>query len=199
MTGDGVADLGVGAAPGGGPRARLFDGRTGDLLSDRFYGPDAARGGASVALSADGVFVGSGGGRAASVGLYDVRTGNLIREFLPFPGYDGPVNVATGDLDGDGRAELIATPGAGGGPVVAAFDARTGAAVGTFLAGPAGDRGGLSVTSADVDGDGKAEVVVGELAGRAARVYRAGGPCWPPSRGSTTRTTRAACRSGPAT
>jgi hypothetical protein len=59
--------------------------------------------------------------------------------------------VASGDVDGDGRPELIAASGA----TVKAFS-RDGATAASF---PTGDAGQVAVTAADVDGDGRAEVI----------------------------------------
>ncbi len=38
------------------------------------------------------------------------------------PSFTGGVRVATGDVNGDGAAEVITSPGQGGGPHVRVFD-----------------------------------------------------------------------------
>jgi len=46
-------------------------------------------------------------------------TDGILDQFMAYdPRFVGGVHLSTGDLDGDGRAELIVSPGAGGGPHV---------------------------------------------------------------------------------
>jgi hypothetical protein len=86
--------------------------------------------------------------------------------------------VAAGDLDGDGRAELVAGGGPGGGPRVLALNGADlvaglgdrSRAVANLFAGSADDRGGARVAVKNLDGDGRADVVVGNGAGAGSRV-----------------------------
>jgi len=49
----------------------------------------------------------------------NIVTDGVIDQFMAYdPRFAGGVHITTGDLDGDGRAELIVSPGAGGGPHV---------------------------------------------------------------------------------
>lgn len=73
----------------------------------------------------------------------------------------GGVRVAAGDLDGDGRAEIITAPGFGGGPLVKVFDRRTGGLLLAYNAYDAGFVGGVDVAAGDVNGDGKMDVITG--------------------------------------
>jgi hypothetical protein len=81
------------------------------------------------------VAVGAGPGGAPLVNVYDT-VGTLVRSFLAYdPGFRGGVRVATGDVTGDGVADIVTAPGPGGGPDVRVFDGATGGvfvAVGNF-------------------------------------------------------------------
>jgi FG-GAP-like repeat len=99
--------------------------------------------------------------------------GTRLGHFLAFESsFRGGVSVATGDVNGDGNAEIVAAPGPGHSPEVRVFDS-SGHQLYSFLAFGADYTGGLSVATGDVDGDGKAEIVVGTLAAPARiRVFK---------------------------
>jgi hypothetical protein len=89
----------------------------------------------------------------------------IISEFMAYdPKFIGGVDVATGDVDGDGIDEIITAPGLGGGPHIRVFK-TTGVEVASFMAYDPNFRGGLRVSSADVDGDGKAEIIAAPMKG----------------------------------
>jgi len=75
----------------------------------------------------------------------------------------GGVFIAAGDVDGDGREELITGADAGGSPHVRVFG--TGPAfsalreVHSFFAYERGFTGGVRVAAGDLDGDGAAEII----------------------------------------
>src|SRR5206468_4828563 len=70
------------------------------------------------------------------------------------------VRLAVGNVLGDGRAEIVTTPGPGdAGADVRIFDG-TGSPLGGFTAFDGGFGGGASVATGDVDGDGREELVV---------------------------------------
>ena len=70
--------------------------------------------------------------------------------------------VAAGDLNGDGRDDIITGTGVSGGPHVRTFD-RFGQAIYTpgFFAYAEHFRGGVLVSTGDLNGDGQAEIITG--------------------------------------
>jgi hypothetical protein len=85
------------------------------------------------------------------------------------PQFGGGVFVAAGDVDGDGRAEIITGAGAGGGPHVRVIRASNGQELAGFMAF-ANFGGGVRVSTTDFNGDLRAELVLTGGAGNAQRV-----------------------------
>lgn len=75
--------------------------------------------------------------------------------------FRGGVNVAVGDVNGDGKAEIITGAGTGGGPHVRIFDRNGKLMNDGFFAYNASFRGGVHVAAGDLDGDGDAEIITG--------------------------------------
>lgn len=69
------------------------------------------------------------------------------------------VNMAVGDLNGDGNAEIIAASGPGGGPHVRVFNKNGTLLSAGFFAYAESDRSGVLVSTADIDQDGTDEIV----------------------------------------
>ena len=101
------------------------------------------------------------------------RLGNF---FAFDPDFDGGVTVAVGDVLGDPDPEIITGAGPGGAPNVHVFS-MAGALLGEFFAYDAAFGGGVSVAAADVDGNGKAEIVTGPGFGGGpdVRIFDGGG------------------------
>ena len=93
--------------------------------------------------------------------------------------FRGGVFVACGDVDGDGRAEVITGAGAGGGSHVRIF-AADGRSLGLDYMAYDGSTGGVRVAAVDVDGDGRAEVVTTPPPSRLETVLTAIRPTPPP-------------------
>jgi hypothetical protein len=143
-----------GAGPGGGPHVRVFDVSTGLSVRDFLAYAPSFTGGARVALgdvTGDGIpdiVTGAGPGGGPHVQVFDGVTGAAIRSFFAYSaGFTGGVFVATSDVNGDGRADIITGAGPGGGPHVRVFDGVTGAVIREFFAYPAGFTGGVFVGS----------------------------------------------------
>src|SRR5206468_2324235 len=82
----------------------------------------------------------------------------------------GGVRVATADVTGDGVPDIVTAAGTGGGPHVKVFDGVTFQMVRQFFAYDASFTGGVYVAAADVNGDGRPDIVVGAGAGGQALV-----------------------------
>lgn len=79
--------------------------------------------------------------------------------------FTGGVRIATADVTGDGVAEIITGPGPGGGPHIRVFDSNTGQLVYDFFAFDPRFGGGVYVSAADFNHDGKADIIVAADAG----------------------------------
>ena len=79
-------------------------------------------------------------------------------ELLPFGEFRGGSFVATGNADADADPELAIAAGPGGGPHVKIFKID-GTLIGGFMAYDPKFQGGVNVTAADIDNDGKAEII----------------------------------------
>jgi FtsP/CotA-like multicopper oxidase with cupredoxin domain len=135
------------------------------------------------AVSVYAVAVPGARGRPAEVRLYDGNGDRFVATVIPFPGFEGSVNVAMGDVDGDGVLDLIVGAGKDRAPEVVAYAgaARGGkGAFGTelarFQAFDAAARGGVSVAVAQIDGTTSDNIVVGSGPGIASEVKVYGGP-----------------------
>lgn len=183
VNGDGVDDIIVGADQGGGPHIKIFDGKTGAMLASFMaFDPDFLGGVRVAAGDVEGigradVVVGAGPGGGPHVRVYTLVNGAMVplggpngSYFAYDPSFVGGVFVATGDVNGDGKADIITGPGIGGGPNAHVYDGGTGQLIRNFIAfGPevrnslvADDilyRSGLRVAATDRNGDGKADIL----------------------------------------
>jgi len=162
---DGVDEIIVGAGPGGGPNVQIFE--SDGTKKKSFMAYDVRfRKGIQVAgcdLTGDGVseiVTGPGKGGGPNVKVFD-KMGRQLESFMAYaPSFRGGVNVACGDLTGDGISEIITGPGPGGGAHVRIFSA-SGKNLGKDLwPFDFNQRGGVSVASGNLSGDQREEIVV---------------------------------------
>ncbi len=165
LTGNGRSEIVTGAGFGGGPHVRVFD-QLGRVVSQFFAYDKNFRGGVNVAVGriidnhSSEIVTGVGPGAKPYVRVFDV-SGSLIFEFLAYgENFRGGVKVSTGDIDGDGVEEIITGTGNTGGPHVRVFD-RFGRVKSQFFAYDRSFRGGVNVSTGDVDGDGIEEIITG--------------------------------------
>ncbi len=167
VNGDGADDIATAPDEGGGPRVKVVDGKTRATIFDDFVFDPELRNGTRIALNdvnGDGfadVVVGSGPG-GNRVRALDVRNGRAIFDREVFDATNaGGVYVAAGDVEGDGRAEVIVAAGPGSLPLVRAFDAISGKQVTEFQAYEDSYTGGVRVAAFDYDGDGRTDILTG--------------------------------------
>ena len=144
----------------------------------------AALGGLSVAagdFNNDGftdLVIGAGVGQAPRVQLISGYDNQVISEYSAYDnGFTGGVNVAVGDINGDGTDDVITAPATTGGPHVKVFDGATDALLESYFAYAPSFTGGVNLASGDVDADGKDDVITGAGIGGSphVRVFRQGG------------------------
>lgn len=167
LTGDGVQEIVTGAGVGGGPQVRIFD-LNGAVIGQFFAFDASLRGGVEVAVADGRIVVSDPSGSSAEIRTYD-RTGALLARFVPFTTSVLGLSLATGDVDGDGVAEIIAATGAGEAPRVRVYES-TGTLRTEFFAYAELFLGGVHVAVGDVDGDGVAEIVTGPRNGGGPQV-----------------------------
>jgi hypothetical protein len=161
---------------------KVFDSHTG-LVQSTFnpYGTNF-QGGVRVAVgdvNHDGVtdtVTAPGPGGGPLVNVYSGKDNSLLVSFNAYdPAFSGGVYVAAGDVNGDGFADIITAPDAGGGPLVKVFSGKA------ILAGTANPDqalllpgfnaydpsflGGVRVGVGDINGDASADIITGPGAG----------------------------------
>lgn len=161
--GVGGARLVVAAASGGELKTYGFDG---ELVTGGVYPLGKTyRDGFSMAIKSGGgageVVVGvTGRARSAEVFVYNADLTKVTRRFFPYGKiYRGGVNVAAGDLDGDGSDEIITVSRSERLPLVRVFDERGRQRSEFPIRGFFGPQI-MEVAVADVNFDGQKEIVV---------------------------------------
>ena len=131
---------------------------------------DKFLGGVSLAsgdVNGDGtgeIVTGAGPGGGPHVRIFR-QDGTPIGGFMAYATtFRGGVNVAVGDVDGDGRADIITAPGNGLESMIKVFDSK-GNLNTQFLAFEKEYKSGVRLSVGDIDGDKVAEIAVSKMSG----------------------------------
>ena len=163
VTGDGVDEIIVTTMAGAGPQVRIFDG-SGNVVSQFFAYGTEFRGGVTMTtgdVDGDGVveiITVPQADSAPHVRVFDYDGSEVASFFAYASTVRGSFHVSTGDVDADGIADIVVTPGPGLGPQVAMFTG-SGELINRFFAYATTFRGGMYASVGDVDGDGENEVI----------------------------------------
>ncbi len=164
---DGTSEIISGASSGGGPHVKIFNAK-GDFKNQFFAYDKNFRGGVNVAcgdLNGDNIkeiITGAGFGGGPQVRIFD-RFGKTRGQFFAYAkNFRGGVNIGIGDVDGNGRDEIVTSAGFGGGPHIRIFDQK-GKIQSQFFAYSKEFRGGVQIAIADINGGtryNKDEIIV---------------------------------------
>ena len=162
----------TGVDAGGTPTITIRNAATGAVISSFDAYASAFTGGVRVATgffsggTTPDIVTAAGPGGGPHVKIFS-QNGTVLASFYAYaPTFTGGVNVAVGDVNGDGIPDVITGADAGGGPDVEVFDgaalmAGHVKAIDSFYAYSPSFHGGVRVASADIDGDGYADIITG--------------------------------------
>ncbi|QGJ70726.1 Hypothetical protein PBC10988_24240 [Planctomycetales bacterium 10988] len=158
VTGDHRAEIITAPGAGGGPHVRVFDGASsvgipiaGPATDFYAYAPNVLTGlYLDVGdVNGDGlgdIITAPGAGGGPHVKVFSSADASLLHDFYAYdPGFTGGVRVALADLTLDGFADLITSPGPGGGPHVKGFNGLDLSSLGDFYSGDPGNTSGLFI------------------------------------------------------
>jgi fibronectin-binding autotransporter adhesin len=179
VNGDSYPDIFAAAGPGGSPTVNVYDGITGAILTSFNAYAASFTGGVQVAsgdVNGDGaadIIIGCGIGGGPHVQVISGKdfSTRLLNFFAYDPSFRSGVQVAAGDVNGDGTIDVVTGAGPGGGPHIRAFSGKDAGVIANFFAFDPNYRGGVNVTAGDVNGDGKVDIVAAPASSGGTQVY----------------------------
>jgi len=182
--GDHQLEIVTGAGPGNKPYIKVFDKNTKEVEHTFLAYNEGFTGGVRVAtgdIDGDGqmeIIAGAGPGGGAHVRVFETDGTVILSKLFPFgEEQKSGVDVAAGDIDGDGLDEIIIGAGPGGEPKVRIYEGNGQLNNTEILAYATHFRGGVRVTAGDIDQDGQDEIITGAGPGGGphVRVFEADG------------------------
>jgi fibronectin-binding autotransporter adhesin len=175
VDGDGYSDIFTGAGVGGGTHVKVFSGWNNAELHSFFAYPGVTNDVRVAAgdVNGDGfvdIITSLGEGVASHVKVFSGTNLDPLASFFAYgAGFTGGVYVASGDVNNDGRDDIVTGAGVGGSTHVKVFSGIGGGELHSFLAYP-GVTNEVRVGAGDVDGDGFADMITGLGPGAAPHV-----------------------------
>ena len=164
---DNIEEIIIGAGQNDVPYVKIYKKSTKKLLRKFLAYDKNFMGGVRVTtgdLDGDGIdeiITGAGPGGAPHVRVFDNKGNVIYAKLFPFgEKIHTGADVACGDIDEDGRDEIIVSTGPGDEPKIATID-ENGKKIKEFLAYDKNFRGGVRISTGDVDRDGEDEIITG--------------------------------------
>lgn len=179
---DGVMDITTAPGAGNSPIVKTYSGRTLGLIQSFAAYSTNYMGGVTLTigdLTGDNrpeIITGTGQGSAPHVKAFNSSGATVASFFAYDKNFTRGVNVSAGDVNGDGKSEIVTSPNSGGGPNVKVFSG-TGKQQSSFFAYASNYTGGFSLTTGDINHDGKSEIITvgGPGASSVLRVFDGAG------------------------
>lgn len=157
---DGMAEIVAGAGAGGGPHIRIFN-LSGELKY-QFFAFDGKKRNGVIAAVADT----DGDGKNEIIAMEAAgkpfirimdESGKILKDNIKID-MAGALGLAAGDVDNDGRAEIVVSAGAGAAGKIKVMD-DSGAVLGEFFPFGKNFYGGVNISVADIANSGWAEII----------------------------------------
>ncbi|MFH1767035.1 MAG: L,D-transpeptidase family protein [Patescibacteria group bacterium] len=166
---DGVPEIIVGSGPGLSPYVKIYR-QDGSLINEFIAYHETYKNGLTVTacdLEGDGtkeIVTGTMFGGGPHVRIFNAHGTTLYDGgfFAYAEAFRGGVNVACGDIDGDGNDDIVTGAGITGGPHIKVF-APNGVMKYEIFSGSAFEDTGVTVAVGDLTGDGTSEIISGRM------------------------------------